>query len=208
MTFKSYQEALDLEAVEELFGHYINYRKQVSAAAQKGDGLLPKSNFRLFAVCVRRPSKLLKWGFLSAVAPGVYDTTCHSNPVRIVVVRELPLVKHNAVLHLFSVDRKRAMYGAANYRPYSGFTSTLLLNFAERYEKEGKSMVGKELLEMHRRTVKEVMRKASLEERLEGVPVEQLLARLTDDDLRNLSPEVRDELLRRLTGQPKPSSPS
>ncbi|MGL5097060.1 MAG: hypothetical protein ACRDD1_15840, partial [Planctomycetia bacterium] len=116
LTFKSHQEALDLEAVEELFGHYINYRKQTSAEA-KLDGLLSREDFRLFAVCIRRPLHLLKSKILKAVAPGVYDSMYYSNPVRVVVVRELPLVEHNAVLHLFSVDPKQAMYGAANYRP-------------------------------------------------------------------------------------------
>ncbi|MGL5097812.1 MAG: hypothetical protein ACRDD1_19660, partial [Planctomycetia bacterium] len=109
----------------------------------------------------------------------------------------------------FSADAKAAKYGAAAFRPYSGLTSTLLLNFVERYEAEGKDVVGKELLEMHRETVRRVLSKASLEERLAGVPVEQILAHvpaeqrlagLSDDDLRNLSPEVREALLRRLLG--------
>ncbi|MGL4460613.1 MAG: hypothetical protein ACRC1K_00515, partial [Planctomycetia bacterium] len=54
-------------------------------------------------------------------------------------------------------------------------TSTLLLRFAERYEREGNDVIGKELQEMHRQTVKEVLRKSSIADRLEGVPIEQRL---------------------------------
>src|SRR5881398_3049592 len=47
--FKSYQEELDGWAVNELVGHYVNYRKQVSPSMQD---LLTETDFRLFAVSV------------------------------------------------------------------------------------------------------------------------------------------------------------
>ena len=47
ITFKSFQESLDDWALKELTGHYVNYRKQVGPKA----GLLPESDFRLYAVC-------------------------------------------------------------------------------------------------------------------------------------------------------------
>src|SRR5262249_46423243 len=50
VSFKSYQEALDGWALNELVGHYVNYRKQASPSMQD---LLPETDFRLFAVCVR-----------------------------------------------------------------------------------------------------------------------------------------------------------
>src|SRR5436309_1542357 len=52
VTFKSFQEALDGWALNELVGHYVNYRKQVSPSMQD---LLPETDFRLFAVSVRFP---------------------------------------------------------------------------------------------------------------------------------------------------------
>ena len=42
--------------VVELIGHYVNLRKQVSPSLQD---LLPESDFRLFAVCVRFPQNLV-----------------------------------------------------------------------------------------------------------------------------------------------------
>ena len=44
----SHQEALDDWALKELTGPYVNDRKQVSPSLQE---LLPKEEFRLYAVC-------------------------------------------------------------------------------------------------------------------------------------------------------------
>ncbi|MGL4464913.1 MAG: hypothetical protein ACRDD1_15395 [Planctomycetia bacterium] len=226
VTFKSYQESLDGWALNELVGHYVNHRKQTGPTT---DDPPPEEAFRLFAVCVRRPRELSRRGMLKPVSPGVYEARHFTGKITVVVVHELPLVEHNAVLHLFSADATAAEYGATRYRPHSRLTSTLLLKFVERYETEGLDMVGKELLELHRETMQELLSKMTIEERLAGVPAEQRLAGmpaeqrlagmpaeqrlaglpaeqrlagLTDDDLRSLSPEVRDSLLRRLLGNP------
>src|ERR1700674_1709270 len=50
INFKSHQETRDDWALKELTGHYVNYRKQLSAAEQP---LLPEGAFRLYAVCSR-----------------------------------------------------------------------------------------------------------------------------------------------------------
>ena len=55
ITFKSHHEALDAWAVKELVGHYIAYRKLISPSPSE---LLPEEQFRLYAVCARRPHKL------------------------------------------------------------------------------------------------------------------------------------------------------
>src|SRR5947209_19589542 len=49
VTFKSYQEALDRWALNELIGHYVNCRKQASPSMKD---LLREADFRLFAVSV------------------------------------------------------------------------------------------------------------------------------------------------------------
>ena len=43
------------EALKELTGHYVNYRKQVSSSMQE---LLPEQHFRLYAVSARFPQNL------------------------------------------------------------------------------------------------------------------------------------------------------
>src|SRR5919205_2002974 len=70
VSFKSYQEALDGWALNELVGHYVNYRKQVSPSMQD---LLPETDFRLFAVSVRYPQGLARQVAMTSVQPGVYE---------------------------------------------------------------------------------------------------------------------------------------
>src|SRR6516164_1359939 len=83
VSFKSYQEALDGWSLNELVGHYVNYRKQVSPTMQD---LLPKTDFRLFAVCVRFPRDLAKAVTLMQVSAGVYDVRHFSGALRLVVI--------------------------------------------------------------------------------------------------------------------------
>ena len=52
LTYKSKQEPLDGWALDELIGHYVNYRKLISPKS----GLLPKSDFQLYAVATRQPA--------------------------------------------------------------------------------------------------------------------------------------------------------
>src|SRR5205085_9987064 len=92
ITFKSYQEALDGWALNELIGHYVNYRKQVSPSMQN---LLPEANFRLFAVCVRFPQALARQAALERVQSGVYEAPHFTGAIRLIVVHELPQQEHN-----------------------------------------------------------------------------------------------------------------
>src|SRR5207248_10451713 len=100
VSFKSYQEALDGWALNELIGHYVNYRKQASPTMQE---LLPEMDFRLFAVCVRFPQNLARRANLTPVQPGVYELDHFTGEIRLVVIHELPQEEQNALFHLFSV---------------------------------------------------------------------------------------------------------
>src|SRR5262245_20220093 len=128
VTFKSHQEALDGWALCELVGHYVNYRKQYSPAL---DRLLPEGDFRLLAVCVRFPHNLAQQVPLTSVREGVYEARVAHLSVRVVVVHQLPLEEHNAMLHLFSARPELLRYGGEHYRPHSEETSTLLLQLSK-----------------------------------------------------------------------------
>jgi hypothetical protein len=80
LTYKSHQEALDAWALDELIGHYVNYRKllvaqQSDTSAAEGDAnnnqthLLPEAAFQLYAVATREPLKLLRQLPASALQP-------------------------------------------------------------------------------------------------------------------------------------------
>src|SRR5439155_21680647 len=96
VTFKSYQEALDGWTLNELVGHYVNYRKQASPSMQE---LLPETDFRLFAVSVRFPQTLVRQTALTPVQSGVYEVRHFTGLLRLVVVHELPQQENNALLH-------------------------------------------------------------------------------------------------------------
>src|SRR5262249_46307887 len=99
ISFKSYQEALDAWALKELIGHFVNYRKQVSPSMQQ---LLPEEVFRLYAVCARYPQVLASTLPLEQIKPGIYYCRFGTDTIRVVVLRQLPQVAHNALWHLFS----------------------------------------------------------------------------------------------------------
>src|SRR5437899_9859291 len=57
ITFKSHKEKLGVWALQELIGHYVNFRKQESPSMDE-DELLAEDEFRLFAVTARYPQQL------------------------------------------------------------------------------------------------------------------------------------------------------
>jgi hypothetical protein len=208
VTFKSYQETLDGWALNELVGHYVNYRKQVSPSMQD---LLPESDFRLFAVSVRFPQALARQVAITPVQPGVHETRHFTGPIRLVVVHELPKEEHNSLLHLFSARGDLMRYGAEHYRLHSDETSSLLLQLFERYHLEATLMP--DLLEQ--------LAQETIEDLLKRLPAERLAKRLSPEDLsailQRLSPDDLSAVLKRLppdkmqaalAQRPKDSGPS
>jgi hypothetical protein len=195
VSFKSYQEALDGWSLNELVGHYVNYRKQASPSMQD---LLPETDFRLFAVSVRFPRDLARQVALTSVQPGVYEVRHFTGALRLVVIHELPQQEHNALLHLFSAQKDLVRYGVEHYRLRSPETSTLLLQLFQRYRLEASLMP--DLLEQFaEETIKELLEKLPAKKRLAGLSPEERLAGLSPDELlAALSPEVRAALAQRL----------
>jgi hypothetical protein len=195
VTFKSHQEALDGEALDEMVGYAGNFRKQVSPSMQE---LLPLSEFRRFAVCVRSPRKLAGETALEAVRTGVYRAHHFSGFITVVVVHELPREPHNAMLLLFSAKEDLVAYAAENYQPHSVETNTLLLQLVARYREERIPMP-ETLEEMTRRTIDEVLNQTPPEELLKRLSPEERLRGLSPEErLRGLSPEELEAFARRM----------
>jgi hypothetical protein len=74
ISFKSHKEKLGTWTLQELVGHYVNYRKQESTSMDE-DELLPEGDFRLFAVSARFPQQLasVPGVGMKQVLQGVYD---------------------------------------------------------------------------------------------------------------------------------------
>ena len=203
ITFKSHRETLDDWTLDELLAHYVNYRKQTSPSF---DDLLPKSEFRLFAVCARFPEGLAKEVPLVEVQPGVYDVAWGVRLIRIIVAGRLPRTEANAMLHLFSASEELLQYGQQNCRIWSPETSTLVARLFDGYRVEGLKMpyTREEVL----REAMEALRHTLPKERLfAGMTAEERLAGTTlDAFFEGLTPENREHL-RRISNTP-PSTAS
>jgi hypothetical protein len=192
ITFKSHREALDGWALCELVGHYVNYRKQFSPSL---DELLPEDDFLLLAVCVRFPHNLAQRMELARVQDGLYRVRVATLTIRVVVVNELPLQEHNAMLHLFSTRGELLRYGGEHYRPHSEETSSLLLQLYKAY-REDPEMADK-IKEFVRETIDELLdslppdelrKRLSVEERLKGLSAEEIA--------KGIPPETLEALIR------------
>jgi hypothetical protein len=212
VTFKSHQEALDVWALCELIGHYVNYRKQSSPSLQD---LLPETDFRLFAVCARYPHNLAQQVPLTSLREGVYEVRLLTLRIRIIVINQLPQVEQNAMLHLFSAREELLRYGRERYRPCSTETSTLLYELFKAYS-EDPDMSDK-LKEFVRESIDNLLKSLPAEERLkglspaerlEGLPVEDRLKGLSAEEvLKALPPETREALARQLNANGPSSKP-
>jgi len=170
ISFKSFQETLDGWALNELLGHYVNYRKQVSPTMRD---LLPETDFRLFMVCARFPHNLADQVSLVEVRAGVYDVRHFGGTIRLIVVGQLPCEEPNAVLCLFSGRDDQRSYGAKTYHPRSLEGSSFLLQLFKGHPKELLSMPYT-LADLARDTLAELLPNATVED-LKAVPVEKRL---------------------------------
>lgn len=198
VSFKSHQEKLSAWTLEELVGHYVNLRKQVSPSMHEAD-LLGRDDFRLFAVSVRYPRNLADDGItLRPLQAGVYEVEALTHRVRVVVVNQLAQAEHNALLHLFSANATLFDYGARHYRLRSSETSSLILKLFQRYREEALTMPDA-LEEFTREFIDQFLRELPPEKRLEGLSVEDRLEGVSVDQLlAALPPDKREALAQRL----------
>lgn len=182
ITFKSHHEALDAWAMKELIGHYVAYRKLVSATPSE---LLPEDHFRLYAVCARYPHNLSLQVPWRERQVGVYDCQWGTDIVRVLVAGELPREEHNAPLHLFSASPELVGFGQGVYRQRSQETSRLLRQLLHTYQ--GDFLMAFTWADFERWYIKDHFRVLRPEEQR--------------DALEQLSPEQRRELFQLLPAE-------
>lgn len=203
LTYKSKREPLDGWALDELIGHYVNYRKLISPKS----GLIPESDFQLYAVATRQPQGLERDATLQPTTrPGVYDVKWCSPTIRLIVLNAIEQHPRNAPWELFSTRQDQIRHGATHYRPRRHETWELLrcLYLAhiledptmaytmEDFIREARQRFLQELtLEEQRAIVdrlppEERLRGLKPEERLRGLEVEEWLRGLGPEELRQL----------------------
>jgi len=197
LTFKSHQDTLDDFALDELIGHFVNYRKQ---RTPWGDPLLPVSDFRLLAVTARFPEKLKAQLPFQSLKPGVFQVRWGVRSIRIIVLNAVEPVPRNAVWELFSAVPERVAEGAAAYHWKRNDLSSILMRLYEHYQLEGIHMAytvedyKRELVKEIATTTppQEILKWISVEERLKGLPAEERLKGLpVEERLKDVSAEER-----------------
>jgi hypothetical protein len=195
ITFKSHHEALDDWALKELTGHYVNYRKQLQGAAEP---LLPEAEFRMYAVCSRYPHNLANEVPWQQLQEGVYECRRGTDVIRVVVAGQLPKAEHNSLLHLFSASVDRLDYGARHYHKHAENTSGVINQLFAGYTQEGLTM-GYTMADFVRWYTKKHLKELTPEERLEGLPPEELRKHLSPEErLVGLTPEEIRQYLEQL----------
>ncbi len=186
LTYKSLREPLDDWAIDELVGHYVNYRKQVVVTPGQ---LLEQDRFGLYGVSTRFPEKLGSQVSLMPVRNGVYWVTWGTHRVHVLVLSEMPDGDQNALWHLFSGVPRKVVAGAAHYQGHKREVSTIMNRLFECYDLEGMAMPYT-MEEFMRDATKEILESLPPEERLRGLPPEERLRGLSPEDrLRGLTPE-------------------
>ncbi len=178
MTYKSHQESLDGWTIEELCGHYVNYRKQISPSLDK---LLPSGDFRLYGVSTRYPENLAGRIRFQEIKEGVYDIRWGIRNIRIIVLNRIPKTERNAPWLMFSAVRDKIEYGATHYRLNSP-VSTIINTLFDQYEQEGIAMAYT-MEDFHREIKEQVLKSLTPEERLRGLKAEEILKLLKQEEI-------------------------
>ena len=179
LTYKSLRQPLDAWALDELVGHYVNYRKQRSPSQQR---LLPVDEFRLYGVSTREPQKLKRQVPVTRLQQGVYEVQWGIHPIRIIVTSQVPQAPNNAIWQLFSGLPEQVRYGAGEFHWHRTDHASLLQQLYTNYVEEGITMAY-----TWNNFFREVTR-----EHLHELPPEERLAGLGPEELKILLEKLRD----------------
>ena len=200
LTYKSHHEALDGWALDELIGHYVNYRKLASPK----DRLIAEEQFQLYAVATRAPQGLAKHRpFAPTAWPGVFDLAWGTPTLRLIVLGQIAEHPRNAAWELFSRQQDRIRHGAAYYPHRHRGAWELLRQLYVTYALEEPNMaytMEEFIREAHQQFLhgltpderRAFLEQLSPEERLRGLgPEERLRGLGPEERLRGLGPEER-----------------
>ena len=201
LTYKSKREALDGWTLDELLGHFVNYRKLL----EDDRGYLPAvSDFQLYAVATRHPQALTRGKHLRPTAwPGVYDVVWGTQTVRLIVLNRMAQHPRNAFWELFSSQQARIQHGAKHYRPrrlaawellYYLYLTDILENpaMAKTIEEFAEHVHQQFLHSIPLTEWRQWLARLPPEERLRGLPPEEVLSRYAPEEvLSRYAPEER-----------------
>jgi hypothetical protein len=187
LSYKSFREPFDDWSADELIGHFVNYRKQVSPSLKK---LLPKNDFGLYAVCTRFPGKLAKQTDLIKVREGVYDFRWGIRNIRLIITSHIAKEKRNAMWLMFSAVAESVGYGVSNYRGRIDEMSTAIECLLVGYETERIIAMPYTIEDFRNEMKQRALKFLTAEEILAGFSQDELLKKIPPEKrLRGLSAE-------------------
>ena len=188
ITYKSLREPLDAWALQELTGHYVNYRKQVSPSWK---ALLPEEQFRLIAVSTRFPRKLSAQMELHPLGQGVYEVRQGIAQIRLIVLSEIPQKARNVPWHLFSGNPQLIDFAKGFFLAKNPEISRIVHQMFKQLSQKGIPMAYT-IEDFNRDFVKdnldllspeEVLQHFSAQERLSGLSSEERLGELSSEEV-------------------------
>ncbi len=185
ITYKSKHESMTGWSIEELIGHYVNYRKIAGIKAVKSEDI------GLYAISTETPEKLFKTVSVREIYQGVYSFRPIYQEVRIIVLNELPLLQRNAALAFFSFNAEKVGFALNNYRWNYEDGSTAINKLFETYGLEGINM-SYTWADFRRDYINECIEEIGFDEFCRQVKIEERLKELKPEDrLKGLKPEDR-----------------
>ena len=179
ITYKSYAETLDAWTLEELIGYYSNYRKIISPDLNH---LLPTSEFKLYAICTRYPTKLLNNNMLfTKVQPGIIDLTWGNRIIRIIVLKNITKEAQNALWQLFSSQEEGFVFGNDNYQWHCPEEQAILNQLYALYKVKGGKMPYN-MTEFTKEFTKEHLHLLEPSDRLQGMAAKDRLQGMAASD--------------------------
>ncbi|MBK1706959.1 hypothetical protein CKO40_21070 [Halochromatium glycolicum] len=198
LTYKSQHEALTAWTLDELIGHYVNYRK----LRLNPDGQRHRQDaFGLYAVATRFPKALQREHPLTPTAwEGVYELPWGGHQVRLIVLNAIAKHARNAPWELFASEQDRIRQGLIHYRArhphpsqggHQGGHWELLERLHLIYQRENLDMAYT-MEDFLRETHELVLANMTLEERLKGLAADEVLQRYDPEErLKGLEPKER-----------------
>lgn len=208
LTYKSHHEPLNPWTLDELVGHYADYRKQESLPKKNNKKtLLPERDFQLYAVCTRYPQKMAKKYTLLKIQEGVYELPWGSKLVRVIVLSQISQTQKNTMWQLFSSVFSKFDFAKSHHHWRNPELSSVINQLYEHYRVEGVFM-SYTIEDYLRENKQHVLNSSSLEEILKGrspedvvkaLPMQEVVKALPTQELVKALPlEVIEEYLNKL----------
>ena len=189
LTYKSRHEPLNAWTLDELIGHYVNYRKlRLDPKGERHH----ESAFGLYAVATRFPRDLVRTHPLQRTDwEGIYELPWGGHRVRVIVLNAIAQHPRNTAWELFACEQDRMRQGLIHYRarhprPSQGGHWALLEHLYLIYQQEIPDMaytMEDFIRETHELVIEDALKRRD--------PAEILKHYAPEDRLKGLDPEER-----------------